>query len=74
LDTFALFYRIFALGLVVYWLIQIVHAFRQPPDWRPRRSEGFPLFVITRNRWILAGALGIAAGFSVFAWSFVVFR
>jgi hypothetical protein len=72
MDDFLVIYRLFALGIVVFWIVQIAIAARKPPDWQPPRAETFPIRV-TRDRYILGGALGIIAGAAVFALSFVLF-
>lgn len=65
-------YRLFAIGIVAFWIVQIAIAVRQPPEWQPPRAETFPIR-ITRDRYILGGVLGIIAGIAVFAISFVLF-
>jgi len=63
-------FRLFALALVVIWVIQIVWAARKPEDWPVPRADryGIPL---TRNLYILAGVFGIVVGLAMFAASFV---
>jgi hypothetical protein len=71
-DALVIVYRLFAIGIVVFWIVQIAIAARQPPEWQPPRAETFPIR-ITRDRYILGGALGIIAGVAVLALSFVLF-
>jgi hypothetical protein len=72
MDSFLVIYRLFAVGIVVFWIVQIAIAARKPPDWQPPRAETFPIR-LTRDRYILGGMLGIIAGATVFALSFVLF-
>jgi hypothetical protein len=72
MDAFLIPYRLFALGIVAFWAVQIVIAARQPPEWQPPRADKFPIRV-SRDRYILGGVLGIIAGAAVFALSFVLF-
>lgn len=72
MNWFVVVYRFFALGIIAFWLSQIVIAARQPSDWRPPRADTFPV-KISRNRYIAAGVLGIIAGATVFVGSYVLF-
>jgi hypothetical protein len=65
-------FRLFALALVIIWIIQIVWAARKPVDWPVPRAEryGIPL---TRNLYIMAGVFGILVGLAMFAGSFLFF-
>ncbi len=72
-DASAIVYRLMALALVAFWIIQIAIAARQPPEWRPPRADRFPIR-ISRNAYLVSGVLGIIAGLAVFAYSFVFFR
>ena len=65
-------YRLFALGIIAFWVIQIAIAARKPPEWQPARADQFPIR-ISRNLYLMAGVLGIIAGAAVFAISFVLF-
>jgi K+ transporter len=71
-DAFIVVYRLFALGVVLLWFVQIAIAIRKPPEWQPPRFETLP-FRVTRNLYVLAGVLGIIGGVAVFAGSFVLF-
>jgi hypothetical protein len=64
--------RVAAIGLVVYWVVQLVLTARKPRTWRVPRSEeyGIPL---SRNGWLVSCILGISAGLMIFALSFVLF-
>lgn len=73
MEPLVAMYRLFALGVVAFSVIQIVTAFRRPPDWQPPRADQFPIRV-TRDRYIAGGVVGIIAGGAVFALSFVLFR
>lgn len=72
MNAFVVVYRLVALAIVAFWIVQIVIALRQTPDWRPPRAEAFPI-KISRNGYIAAGVLGIVAGATVFLVSFAVF-
>lgn len=72
MEVYVVIYRVLALGIVAFWVVQIAIAARQPPEWQPPRADLFPIRV-TRNLWLIGGALGIVAGLAVFAFSFVFF-
>jgi hypothetical protein len=71
-DAFPLIYRGVALFIAALWLVRLIGAVRQPPDWEPPMGKGWP-FRMTRSQWIGASILGVAAGLAVFAFSYVLF-
>jgi hypothetical protein len=72
-DAYVLIYRVFAVGLVVYWAIQLADTARKPAaGFHVPRSELLPIR-ITRSMWLVASVLGMSAGLAVLAFSFVYF-
>lgn len=69
---FPVVFRLIALAVVGFWLVQIARTIRKPPDWQPQRADQSP-FRVTRNTYLMAGLLGVIGGASVFAASFVLF-
>jgi uncharacterized membrane protein len=72
MEAFVILYRIGALVIVAFSIVQIAIAARQQPDWQPPRADKFPIRV-SRNLYIVGGVLGIIAGVAVLALSFVLF-
>ena len=72
MEPSVLAFRLVALGIALYWIVQIAHAWRKPAEWRPAGSERFPVR-LSRDRWIVVGVLGVIAGLAAFAYSFIVF-
>ena len=52
-------WRLFWIGIAVYWAVQIAIARGKPADWQPRSLFGIPVFRITRDRWIAGGVVAI---------------
>jgi hypothetical protein len=68
-----LLYRLIAVALIVYWLVQVAVTVRKPADWQPRGLERFP-FRVSRREYLMFGVLGVVAGCAVLGFSFVAFQ
>jgi hypothetical protein len=67
----ATIFRLGALALVAFWIVQFAVAARQPPEWQPPRADRWGIRV-TRDRYLMACVSGISAGVVLFVVSFLV--
>jgi hypothetical protein len=62
-GTFLLGFRVIALAVIGFWVVNIAVAYRKPANWRvPHMTASWPFPRPTRKLWIVAGLLGITAG------------
>jgi prepilin signal peptidase PulO-like enzyme (type II secretory pathway) len=71
MDTFLVLYRVIAVALIGVWARALFETRGKPVAWVPRGYERSP-FRMTRDRYRFFSVIGVFAGFSVLAWSFVL--
>ena len=68
-GSFLLIFRLVGFLVIAFWIINIGIAARKDRAWPVPESRSWPFPRPTRNIWIAAGVLGIAAGIGILLFS-----